>query len=337
MSSENMDEKKQTTPRATPQISEIESRDIPTAVESWRLAFENDPLRRTTPEIREPTTIIDRILDWTIVAMTWTWGLLRSAELRKRRKEVLQKITSATERVYGDRVKSMVHIDGLATSPQSQGRGYAGALLDAVTAKADAGSRATYLESSNVANTGFYESHGFRTIEEIQCGDDNPAWKEPPVVVKLSYVIATSPELREPTTVIDRALDWTVAAMTKALNLMRPAEWKKRRKEVLGKIAGATERLHGDRVKNMYHIDSLATSPQSRCRGYASALLDAVTAKADAASRGTYLQSSNVANTAFYESRGFRIVGEVQCGNDNPAWKQPPVVVKLMVREHDDS
>ncbi|KAL4265043.1 Acyl-CoA N-acyltransferase [Pleurotus pulmonarius] len=230
MSSENMDEKKQTTPRATPQISEIESRDIPTAVESWRLAFENDPLRRymldgkkpsrswqfvedlymqwfltvwrrrkiiltvehgqsyviaTTPEIREPTTIIDRILDWTIVAMTWTWGLLRSAELRKRRKEVLQKITSATERVYGDRVKSMVHIDGLATSPQSQGRGYAGALLDAVTAKADAGSRATYLESSNVANTGFYESHGFRTIEEIQCGDDNPAWKEPPVVVKL--------------------------------------------------------------------------------------------------------------------------------------------------------
>ncbi len=53
----------------------------------------------------------------------------------QRRKEVLQKITSATERVYGDRVKSMVHIDGLATSPQSQGRGYAGALLDAVTAK----------------------------------------------------------------------------------------------------------------------------------------------------------------------------------------------------------
>ncbi|KAG9218881.1 hypothetical protein CCMSSC00406_0001005 [Pleurotus cornucopiae] len=181
-----MNEKKQAPPRRAPHITKMKSRDIPTAVESWRLAFENDPLRRTTPELREPTTIIDHILDWSIAATTWAWGLLRSAELKKRRKEVLGKITSATESIYGDRVKDMVHIDGLATSPQSQGRGYAGALLDAVTAKADTASRATYLESSNVANTGFYESHGFITVGEIVCGDDNPAWKEPPVVVKLA-------------------------------------------------------------------------------------------------------------------------------------------------------
>ncbi|KDQ29466.1 hypothetical protein PLEOSDRAFT_1112289 [Pleurotus ostreatus PC15] len=230
MSNENMDEKKQAQPKRAPRITEMKSRDIPTAVESWRLAFENDPLRgymldgkkpsrgwqfvedlymrwflivwrrrkimltvehgqsyviATTPELREPSTIIDRILDWTIASTTWTWGLLRSAELKKRRKEVLGKITSATESIYGDRVKDMVHIDGLATRPQSQGRGYAGALLDTVTAKADAASQATYLESSNVANTGFYESHGFITVGEIVCGDDNPAWKEPPVVVKL--------------------------------------------------------------------------------------------------------------------------------------------------------
>ncbi|KAL4265042.1 N-acetyltransferase domain-containing protein [Pleurotus pulmonarius] len=238
MSNKNMDEKKQAPTRRPPHITEMESRDIPTSIRSWRLSFENDPLRMYVLEGKKSSR------SWQFVEdLCRRWFLV----VWLRRKIVL-------------------------------------------------------------------------TVEHGQ-----------------SYVIATSPELREPTTVIDRALDWTVAAMTKALNLMRPAEWKKRRKEVLGKIAGATERLHGDRVKNMYHIDSLATSPQSRCRGYASALLDAVTAKADAASRGTYLESSNVANTAFYESRGFRIVGEVQCGNDNPAWKQPPVVVKLMVREHDDS
>lgn len=37
----------------------------------------------------------------------------------------------------------------------------------------------------------------------------------------------TPPELREPTTIIDRALDWTVAVMTSTLNSVRSAEWKK--------------------------------------------------------------------------------------------------------------
>ncbi|KDQ29465.1 hypothetical protein PLEOSDRAFT_1103485 [Pleurotus ostreatus PC15] len=229
MSNRIMVGKSQARPRRVPHIAEIGLRDIPTAVESWRLAFENDPLhwymregkrpsrgwqfveglymrwflfvwrrrnimlvvehgqsyvRATIPEHR-PISIIDLILDWTVAVITWTLDSVRSAEIKKRRKEILGKLASANERLYGDRVKNMVHIDGLATSPRGQGRGHAGALLDAVTAKADAASRATYLESSNVANTGFYESHGFRTVGEIVCGDDNPAWKEPPVVVKL--------------------------------------------------------------------------------------------------------------------------------------------------------
>ncbi|KAF9491352.1 hypothetical protein BDN71DRAFT_81229 [Pleurotus eryngii] len=124
--------------------------------------YEQSYVIATTPELREPTTIIGRILDWSIAATTWTWGLLCSAELKK--------ITSATESIYSDQAKDMVHIDGLAMSSQSQGRCYAGALLDAVTVKADAASRATYLESSNVANTGFYASHGFRTVGDRMRG-----------------------------------------------------------------------------------------------------------------------------------------------------------------------
>ncbi|KAL4265037.1 N-acetyltransferase domain-containing protein [Pleurotus pulmonarius] len=230
MSNEDTNGKKQATPRRVPHITEIRCRDIPTAIESWRLAFEDDPLHRymrdgkklsrgwqivenlymrwflfvwrrrnimlvvedgqsyvraTIPDPRKPISIIDSILEWTVPVVTWLLNSVRSAEVKKRRKEILAKLASASERLYGDRIKSMVHIDGLATSPRSQGRGHAGALLDAVTAKADAASRATYLESSNVANTRFYESHGFSTVGEIEYGGDNPSWKEPPVVVKL--------------------------------------------------------------------------------------------------------------------------------------------------------
>ena len=47
----------------------------------------------------------------------------------------------------------------------------------------------TYLISSNVkANTGFYNSVGFFTVKEVLLGDDNPAWKEPPVVFAIVSV-----------------------------------------------------------------------------------------------------------------------------------------------------
>ncbi|KAJ8698480.1 hypothetical protein PTI98_005186 [Pleurotus ostreatus] len=184
-------------------------------------------------------------------------------------------------------------------------------------------------------------SRGWELVEDLCRRWFLFVWRRRKIILSVehsqSYVIATSPKLREPTTIVDRVLDWTVSVMSWTLSSMRSAEIKKRRKEFLGKITSATERVYGDRVKNMYHIDSLATSPQSQGRGYAGALLDAVTAKADAASQATYLESSNVANTGFYESHGFRIVGEIVCGDVNPAWKESPVVVKLMVREHEGS
>lgn len=53
-----------------------------------------------------------------------------------------------------------------------------------VKSQADRRCLPTYLISSNVkANTGFYNSLGFFTVKELLLGDDNPTWKEPPVVV----------------------------------------------------------------------------------------------------------------------------------------------------------
>jgi len=58
--------------------------------------------------------------------------------------------------------------------------------------KADSRGRAMWLISSNYSNTTFYESHGYFEVGRIILGDDNPLWKEPPVVmlVVCSQVLA---------------------------------------------------------------------------------------------------------------------------------------------------
>jgi len=104
--------------------------------------------------------------------------------------------------VLGDRIKDMIYVNLLATQPQSQGHGYGGALLDTVTRlvcylarfksqqltsslQADAQGRAACLASSNILNTQFYNSHGFKTVGEVYLGDDNPEWHQEPIILRL--------------------------------------------------------------------------------------------------------------------------------------------------------
>lgn len=53
-------------------------------------------------------------------------------------------------------------------------------------------------------------------------------------------------------------------------------------------------------------------------------------AQAEAQSRAIFLISSNINNTAFYESCGFSVVGEYSLGDDNPSWTEAPVIVRLV-------
>jgi hypothetical protein len=46
-------------------------------------------------------------------------------------------------------------------------------------------SQTTWLQSSNIANTEFYNSHGFFTIAEVVVGENNPTWDGEPVVVSI--------------------------------------------------------------------------------------------------------------------------------------------------------
>jgi len=133
-----------------------------------------------------PNRPIDRairaIINALVAVLTRKFG---SAEQRKRNKEVEEKSKEVVNRVLGNRTKDMLNVILLATEPASQGYGYGGSLLDAVTSLADITGQASWLTSTNVRNTQFYNSHGFETVGEVVLGDQNPTWRRAPVLVKI--------------------------------------------------------------------------------------------------------------------------------------------------------
>lgn len=50
--------------------------------------------------------------------------------------------------------------------------------------------------SSNVNNTGFYNSLGFVTEADILMGDDDPDWHTKPVVIKLVRLVRGAKQLK---------------------------------------------------------------------------------------------------------------------------------------------
>jgi hypothetical protein len=52
--------------------------------------------------------------------------------------------------------------------------------------------------------------------------------------------------------------------------------------------------------------------------------------KADVVGRACWLVSSNISNEGFYNSHGFKSVGEVVLGADNPDWHEGPVRVQVV-------
>ncbi|KAF9057978.1 hypothetical protein BJ165DRAFT_1521310 [Panaeolus papilionaceus] len=126
----------------------------------------------------------DRILG---IVLNLLRKIHRTKEQARRIKEYDTKMKKALEETpeLGENIKEMLLVELLATSPESQGRGYGSALLRAITLMTDVLRQKSWLTSSNVKNTGFYNSHGFITVKEIILGDDNPNWEGPPVVVNL--------------------------------------------------------------------------------------------------------------------------------------------------------
>ncbi|KAI0700775.1 hypothetical protein BC835DRAFT_367096 [Cytidiella melzeri] len=108
-----------------------------------------------------------------------------SQEQQRRLNDWVQTSERIANETLGDSRKDMAYLALLATTPVKQGRGYASALVKMVVEEADAQGRMVWLMSSNIVNTGFYNSHGFVTKVKITVGEDNPTWDRPPVVICL--------------------------------------------------------------------------------------------------------------------------------------------------------
>ncbi|KAI5120671.1 hypothetical protein M0805_006960 [Coniferiporia weirii] len=133
-------------------------------------------------------------------------------------------------------------------------------------------------------------------------------------------------------TPVEHAIDFVLDAVANLLGyLTYGRERMKRYKEVHTKADKLRDEKLGDSQKEMIYINILATKPESQGKGYGSALLKTVLSMVQG--RYVHLVSSNIANTLFYESFGFSIVGQVVLGDDNPKWHKPPVVVPIMVRK----
>lgn len=103
--------------------------------------------------------------------------------------------------------------------------------------------------------------------------------------------------------------------------------------------------VFGDKIKDMFEIQFLATIPAKQGRGYGTALVKTVNkmvrrllgsifssmlriTQADERGRATYLLTIDAYR--FYETVGYKLVGEDWLGVDNPNWTSAPVPVRVV-------
>ncbi|EPT01387.1 hypothetical protein FOMPIDRAFT_1120523, partial [Fomitopsis schrenkii] len=103
----------------------------------------------------------------------------------QRLRECKEKEALAVKAALGDRAHDMLRIDGLATHPGKRHRGYGSALIAAANVRADEFMLASWLTTSNIKHTRFFERFGFATVNKFRVGEANPTWQRPPVIVRI--------------------------------------------------------------------------------------------------------------------------------------------------------
>ncbi|EAU84636.1 hypothetical protein CC1G_00155 [Coprinopsis cinerea okayama7 len=149
-----------------------------------------------------------------------------------------------------------------------------------------------------------------------------------------SLVVATpAPSSTGPGGPKDKFLDWLLNVTLKFSERISPRERRRRQREVRDKLRPIIDEKIAPRQNDMIHVTLVCTEPESQGRGYASALLDTITRLADILGVACWLESSNIANEPFYNSHGFKSVGNAVVGDQNPDWGEKPVIVQIMIRE----
>ncbi|KAF9482928.1 hypothetical protein BDN70DRAFT_990714 [Pholiota conissans] len=133
--------------------------------------------------LRRDNAPFERMIDALLSAIAN--GAKRTKEQRKRKNEVEEKSKVVLDATIRDRMEDMIRVGPLATEPESQGKGYGGALLEVINDFADERSKAMWLLSSNILNEPFYNSHGFETVGTFYVGEGNPEWTKKPIPVQI--------------------------------------------------------------------------------------------------------------------------------------------------------
>jgi GNAT superfamily N-acetyltransferase len=94
----------------------------------------------------------------------WWWvSLFTDKESNQRRKAYFEYFMEVRVRVAPDRYW---YLQAIGVDPDYQGKGYAGALLKPMLARADKEGLPVYLETQLKKNVPFYEHFGFKVVEE---------------------------------------------------------------------------------------------------------------------------------------------------------------------------
>ncbi|KAI0827151.1 hypothetical protein BC628DRAFT_1418733 [Trametes gibbosa] len=121
---------------------------------------------------------------WLVRLLLPVINFFRPAELVRRRDEYAAGVHAQVLDAFGTKVSEMYEIQGLATDPAAQGRGYGGLLIKTVTNMSDAEGRDVWVITSDAQH--FYERHGFRAMRTVLVGTDNSVWTHKLVNVSIT-------------------------------------------------------------------------------------------------------------------------------------------------------
>lgn len=123
---------------------------------------------------------------------------------------------------------------------------------------------------------------------------------------------------------------WTVlrSGMWRLYYQLSPEGRKRYYDEMLPLLHDTKLEVLGERDDDAYYLVYLGTKPHGRGRGYAGKLLRHMIDKADAENRPVYLESSSLANNAYYRKFGFEVKKDIFLKRG-----LVPVQLSIMVRE----
>ncbi|KAI0677443.1 hypothetical protein C8Q78DRAFT_1074140 [Trametes maxima] len=256
---------------------------------------------------------------------------LEPKELSERKAEFREKVEELLLSAFGDDIRNMLEIRGLATAPEKQGRGYGTALMRLVDEMSDAQDRAVYAVTTDAHK--FYESIGYTMLREGFIGDDNPKWNGPPVGIRVMYrapkgLAITGPGVSSNLPGVPQGP--VLPIFVPLFKSFDSDELRKRKRELAVKLVKMLKEAFDSKVEDMIEVQALATAPERQGRGYGTALMEFVNAKADRESRAVWLLTSDA--HGFYERVGYSTLAHEVIGDSNPEWHGEPVHLRIMYR-----